>query len=151
MELYPVHDLVHQPGNISRMLAEDKRLLGHRERTSLLPAEAAASASHSHWFLCYSGQRRCPRRTPAPGVGRVTSEERGAWDAEAFMVSGNKPALCLGEAVSSFPKVTVSTALRDAPGESSQGLEVLKNLARMCRIFGAVADGLSPWSLWQGN
>ncbi|XP_023389919.1 RRP15-like protein [Pteropus vampyrus] len=36
-------------------------------------------------FLCRSGQRRCPRRTPAPGVGRVTSEERGVWDAEAFM------------------------------------------------------------------
>lgn len=84
-------------------------------------------------------------------MGRVTSEERGVWDAEAFMVSGNKPALCLGGAVSSFLKVTASTALRDAPGESSQGLEVLKNLARMCRIFRAVADGLSPWSLWQGN
>lgn len=63
---------------------------------------------------------------PAPGVGHVTDEERGTWDAVAHTLSGNEPALCLGGAVGSFLQVAASTALRDAPGEQS-GLDVLKS------------------------
>lgn len=70
-------------------------------------------------FLCRSGQHRCPGRMPAPGAGHVIDEERGAWDAMAFMGSGNEPAPCLGGAVSSFLKVVASPALWDAPGEQS--------------------------------
>lgn len=101
-------------------------------------------------FPCRSGQRRCPRRTPAPGAGHVTGEERGAWDAVAFMGSGNEPALCLGGDVSSFLKVAGSPAPWDAPGEQS-GPGRPEKPSRGVQGVGGRGGRLSQGSVSPGN
>lgn len=87
------------------MLAEDKRLLGQRQRTLLLRAAAVPRASHSYWFPLSPGDAQVPSVDALRAVVCVTGEGHCTRESIAFLVKGNKPALCLGGDITSSLKV----------------------------------------------